>query len=155
VRRKHAADLDLTLGITRIALAFEMLTPIQVCQAFEQALERPCKYVFDKHIEVKVPVPNGYREQLAGIEILFGHYNAPYFPGPDFDYDTRRKGSNETITPGRNSSESRKAKAGKLTDEARALWPAYRPIYEYAREAFIVEEEANGKTWMIDKSVST
>ncbi|KIW68217.1 hypothetical protein PV04_04177 [Phialophora macrospora] len=139
----------------RIALAFEMLTPIQVCQAFEQALERPCKYVFDKHIEVKVPVPNGYREQLAGIEILFGHYNAPYFPGPDFDYDTRRKGSNETITPGRNSSESRKAKPGKLTDEARSLWPAYRPIYEYVKEAFIVEEEANGKTWMIDKSVST
>ena len=133
-----------------------MLSPIQVCQAFERALERPCKYIFDKHIDVRVPVPHGYREQLAGIEILFGQYNAPYFPGPDFDYGSRRKGSNETITPGRSSSESpRKTKSGKLTDEARLLWPAYRPIYEYVKEAFIIEEEANGKTWMIDKSVST
>ncbi len=133
-----------------------MLTPIQVCQAFERALERPCKYVYDKHIDVKVSVPNGYREQLAGIEILFGQYNAPYFPGYDFDYDTRRKNSNDTITQGRSSSDSsRKPRTGKLTDEARSLWPAYRPIYEYAKEAFIIEEEANGKTWMIDKSVST
>jgi hypothetical protein len=140
----------------RIALAFEMLTPIQVCQAFERALERPCKYVFDQHIEVKVPVPNGYREQLAGIEILFGHYNAPYFPGPDFDFETKRKLSNDADPSGRKKSASpRHGKPGKLTDEARSLWPAYRPIYEYAREAFIVEEEANGKTWMIDKSVST
>ena len=133
-----------------------MLTPIQVCQAFEKALERPCKYVFDKHIEIRVSVPNGYREQLAGIEVLFGQYNAPYFPGADFEYDSKRKGSNDTITPGTSSSDSaRKLKPGKLIDEARSLWPAYRPIYEYAKEVFIVEEEANGKTWMIDKSVST
>ena len=140
----------------RIALAFEMLTPVQVCQAFERALERPCKYVFDKHIDVKVSIPHGYRQQLAGIEVLFGEYKAPYFPGPDFDHDAKRKGSNDTITPGRSSNEtSRKAKSGKLTDEARSLWPAYRPIYEYAREVFTIEEEANGKTWMTDKTVST
>jgi hypothetical protein len=133
-----------------------MLTPIQVCQAFEKALDRPCKYVHDKNIDIKVSIPNGYREQLAGIEVLFGQHNAPYFPGPDFDFDAKRKGSNETITQGRQSSESpRKTKPGKLTDEARSLWPAYRPIFEYASEAFIIEEEANGKTWMIDKSVST
>lgn len=112
--------------------------------------------MFDKHIDIKVSVPNGYRQQLAGIEILFGQYNAPYFPGPDFAYPARRKDSNDTVTQGRSSSDSsRKTKVGKLTDEARSLWPAYRPIYEYAKEAFIVEEEANGKTWMIDKSVST
>jgi hypothetical protein len=29
------------------------------------------------------------------------------------------------------------------------------PFQEYAAEAFILEEEANGKTWMIDKAVST
>ncbi|KAH0840614.1 hypothetical protein AYO20_09166 [Fonsecaea nubica] len=139
----------------RIALAFEMLTPLQVCQAFEKALDRPCKYVFSKRIEIKVPIPNGYREQLAGIEILFGEYNAPYFPGPDFEYDTRRKGSNDTITGKSSTEASRKTKAGKLTDEARSLWPPYRSIYEYAKEAFVIEEEANGKTWMIDKSVST
>ncbi|OAG41940.1 hypothetical protein AYO21_03943 [Fonsecaea monophora] len=140
---------------SRIALAFEMLTPLQVCQAFEKALDRPCKYVFSKRIEIKVPIPNGYREQLAGIEILFGEYNAPYFPGPDFEYDTRRKGSNDTITGKSSTEASRKTKAGKLTDEARSLWPPYRSIYEYAKEAFVIEEEANGKTWMIDKSVST
>jgi len=140
---------------TRIALAFEMLTPIQVCQAFERALERPCKYKFDRHIEVMVPIPHGYREQLAGIEILFGEYNAPYFPGPDFDYDTKRTSSTDTIT-GRSSNESsRKTKPGKLTDEARSLWPPYRSIYEYAKEAFVIEEEANGKTWMTDKSLSS
>lgn len=88
--------------------------------------------------------------------MLFGEYNAPYFPGPDFEYDMKRKGSNDTITSSRTSLESsRKAKSGKLTDVARALWPPFRSIYEYAREAFVVEEEANGKTWMIDKTVST
>lgn len=141
--------------LLRIALAFETLTPIQVCQAFSQALERPCKYVFDKHIDVKVSIPIGYREQLAGIEVLFGEYNAPYFPGPEFEYDVRRKGSNDTIT-GRTSNESnRKKKTGRLTDEARALWPGWRSLEAYCETAFIVEEEANGQTWMIDKSVST
>ena len=133
----------------RIALAFENLTPIQVCQAFGTALRRPCSYVFDEHIDIKVPIPNGYREQLARIEVLFGQYNAPYFPGPAFDSSTpkKRSGSNDTVKQG--------VKPRKLVTEARELWPAYRGIEDYAREAFIVEEEANGKTWMQDKSVST
>ena len=133
----------------RIALAFENLTPIQVCQAFGTALQRPCYYVFDDHIDIQVPIPNGYREQLAGIEVLFGRHNAPYFPGPDFDFSTpkKRTGSNDTVKQG--------VKPKKLVTEARGLWPAYRGIEDYAREAFIVEEEANGKTWMQDKSVST
>jgi len=151
----------------RIALAFENLTPTQVCQAFSQALDRPCNYVFDKHIEIKVPVPTGYREQLAGIEVLFGMYNAPYFPGPDFDYGARRKGSNDTITgrtsqesarkgpEGRSGSAVTKGKPGSLTDVARSLWPGYRSISTYFREIFPVEEEANGLTWMLDKVVST
>jgi len=95
------------------------------------------------------------RQQLSGIEVLFGEYNTPYFTGPDFEYDVKRKGSNDTIT-GRSSHESaRKTKPVKLTDEARTLWEGWRSIAEYAREVFPVEEEANGKTWMIDKSVST
>ena len=138
-----------------------------MCQAFGRALERPCKYVFDKRIEVKVSIPSGYRQQLAGIEVLFGLFNAPYFPGPEFDYVAKRKGSNETITgrashdsnrsgvDGRSGNVASKAKSGKLTDEARSLWEGYRGIEEYAREVFPVEEEANGKTWMIDKVVST
>jgi len=148
----------------RIALAFENLTPIQVCQAAERAIERPCHYVFDPKIEVTVPVPNGYRQQLAGLEVLFGKYNAPYFPGPDFAYYSKRKGSNDTIGPRNNhsatnnkgqDSRSSKGKTGKLTDEARGLWEGYRGLEEYFREVFPVEEEANGKTWMSDKVVST
>ncbi|KAJ4502432.1 hypothetical protein HRR83_005528 [Exophiala dermatitidis] len=150
----------------RIPLAFENLTPLQVCDIFGRALERPCRYVFDQHIEIKVPIPNVYRQQLAGIEVLFGIYNAPYFPGPDFEYNSRRKGSNDTITSGGGAtmggshghSHDRKAaagKPGKLTDIARELWPGWRSLSEYVSTAFIVEEEANGKTWMIDKSVST
>ncbi|EXJ93521.1 nitrogen metabolite repression protein nmrA [Capronia coronata CBS 617.96] len=143
---------------SRIALAFEMLTPNQVCDIFGRALDRPCNYVFDNHIEIKVPVPNVYRQQLAGIELLFGIYNAPYFPGPEFEYASRRKCSNDTIT-GRSStnyeSSLRKGKPGKLTDDARKLWPGWRSMSEYVSTAFIVEEEANGKTWMIDKTVSS
>lgn len=164
IRRGHA-DYDMF----RIALAFENLTPVQVCQAFERALSRPCKYVFDPHIEVKVSVPHGYRQHLSGVESLFGQYNAPYFPGPEFDYSSsgsggRRQDSGDTITSiglkgggNRRSSETirREARPKKLTQEARELWGGYRGIEEYAREVFPVEEEANGKTWMRDKAQST
>jgi hypothetical protein len=132
----------------RIPLAFEYLTPVQVCEAFSEALDRPCHYVHDKHIDIRLSVPPGYREQLAGIEVLFGQYNAPYFPGPDFEHDRRRKGSNDTIT-------GRPGKPGKLTDTAQALWPGWRSISEYFQTAFLVEEEMNGKTWMVDKTVSS
>lgn len=164
-------SLTLT-SIRRIALAFENLTPVQVCQAFERALSRPCKYVFDPHIEVKVKVPNGYRQQLSGIEVLFGQHNAPYFPGPEFNYSDsnsdagrRRDDSGDTIKAhtspglrgGRRSSETMttEMRPTKLTQEARQLWAAYRGIEEYAREVFPVEEEANGLSWMKDKVVST
>jgi hypothetical protein len=173
--------LRLTGLNSSIALAFENLTPIQVCQAFERALNRSCNYVFDRHIEVKVKIPNGYREQLSGLEILFGEYNAPYFPGPEFDYSPshtavrQRDDSDDTIRANgipsggvgvgiglsrRRSSEAtatgkKELRPKKLTQEARELWAGYRGIEEYAREVFPVEEEANGKTWMIDKAVST
>lgn len=162
--RRHA-----DLNVNRIALAFENLTPIQVCQAFERALSRPCKYVFNPHIEVKVNVPHGYRQQLSGVELLFGHYNAPYFPGPEFDYSSsgsggKRQDSGDTITANsvkgggkRRSSETirKEGRPKRLTQEARELWAGYRGIEEYAREVFPVEEEANGKTWMRDKVQST
>jgi len=160
----------------RIALAFENLTPIQVCQAFGQALDRPCRYVFDQHIDIRVPVPHGYKQQLAGIEVLFGQFNAPYFPGPEFNYSSRRQGSGDTVigwTGGepihhdgsddsddsgdsdRDVLRDRGGRPTKLTQEARQLWAGYRGIEEYAREVFPVEEEANGKTWMIDKNLCT
>ena len=149
---------SVTTHTHRIALAFENLTPIQVCQAFGRALSRPCQYVFNENIQIKVPVPTGYQQQLAGIEILFGKYNAPYFPGPEFDYSSKRQGSGDTTTsPTRRSSETirKEQKPRKLTQEARQLWEGYRGIEEYARETFVLEEEANGKTWMVNKTVST
>lgn len=139
----------------RIALAFENLTPQQVCAAFSRALDRPCKYVYDQHIQVKVPIPAGYTEQLAGIEILFGKYNAPYFPGPEFSYP--QQGRNTSVGDRRSSEKDGRdrEKPKKLTTEARELWGGYRGIEEYAREVFPVEEEANGKDWMVGKEFSS
>ena len=77
--------------------------------------------------------------------MLFGKLQAPYFPGPEFDFS--RKDSS--------GSSSEKGKAvTKLTQEARELWGGYRGMEEYAREAFPVEEEANGLDWMVDKTVT-
>ena len=131
----------------RIALAFQNLTPKQVCQAFSRALERHCHFVFDPKIQIGVSIPSGYREQLAGIEVLFGQMHAPYFPGPEFDFVDRRSILNATGRP---------TPTKKLTDEARQLWEGYRSMEEYAREVFPVEEEANGRDWMnkVDKKVT-
>jgi hypothetical protein len=137
-----------------------------VCQAFERALSRPCKYVFDPKIAVKVKVPHGYQQQLAALEVLFGQFNAPYFPGPEFDYSNTgklRQDSGDTLTASETSAMNRRSsetirkepRSTKLTQEARELWAGYRSIEEYAREVFPVEEEANGKTWMKDKAVSS
>ena len=161
----------------RVALAFQNLTPKEVCAAFERALNRPCHYTHDLHIEIKVPIPPNYREQLAGIETLFGRYNAPYFPGPDFEYpsdsetrrdsgtrngerprvsgDRSRDGQGQAQGTGPRSASTSTLRPKKLTSEARRLWPGFRRMEDYAREAFPIEEEANGKTWMKDKSIST
>lgn len=101
-----------------IALAYELLTPREVCAAFSKALQRPVKYE-QGPIKVEVPIPNHYKEQLEGIEVLFGKFNAPYF-GPDLHAPA----------------------------DAIVLWEGYRGIEEYAREVFPVEEAANGQTWM-------
>lgn len=106
---------------TSIALAFELLTPLQVCALFSKALHRPVSYVHCPTIDISVPIPAGYQAQLEGVEELFGRHRAPYF-GPD-------------IT---------------APDEARSLWPGWRGIEEYAREVFPVEEAANGMVWMND-----
>jgi hypothetical protein len=137
----------LTSLLDSIALAFQNLTPNQVCQAFSRALERPCHFIFDPKIHIQVPIPAGYREQLAGIEVLFGQMHAPYFPGPEFDFVDRR-----SIPDGKGKATPTK----KLTDEARGLWEGYRSMEEYAREVFPVEEEANGRNWMnkVDKKVT-
>ncbi|EGD93143.1 putative Nitrogen metabolic regulation protein [Trichophyton interdigitale] len=130
----------------RIALAFETLTPRQVCAAFSRALQRPCRYTWSPKVEIKVSVPSGYREQLEGIEVLFGQMKAPYFPNPEFHTPARIAGSEKPVV----------LEAGPdgvvplpVVDEARSLWEGWRSMEEYAREAFPVEEEANGLDWML------
>lgn len=102
----------------RIGLAYQLLTPRQVCEAFARGLRRPCSYKRGP-ITVEVPIPSGYRSQLEGIEELFGKCEAPYF-GPDIE----------------------------APKEALGLWEGYRGMEEYAREVFPLEEAANGLTWM-------
>lgn len=107
---------------------------------FARALGRPCHYVYDPKINIRVSIPAGYREQLEGIECLFGAMKAPYYPGPEF--------------PRPNSDASDPARRN-LTQEARLLWEGWRGMEEYAREVFPVEEEANGLDWMNDLAYVT
>jgi NmrA-like family/Basic region leucine zipper len=132
----------------RVALAFETLTPRQVCAAFSRALHRPCEYVYTPRVDIKVPIPNGYRNQLAGIEALFGKFNAPYLPGPEFEFSGRLSSAN---------SEKDLKDRVTLTSEARRLWEGWRGMEEYAKEAFLVEEEMNGSDLLrhFDKRAST
>ncbi|PGG97674.1 hypothetical protein AJ80_09657 [Polytolypa hystricis UAMH7299] len=151
----------------RIALAFETLTPKQVCASFSRALRRPVRYIHSSKIEIKVSIPVGYREQLEGIEILFGKYNAPYFPNPEFMSAkvsmsptgkaaklAPHRTTTTTMTGGTTGAGGRgTARDGgdmllPLVDEARSLWEGSRGMEEYAREVFPVEEEANGCDWM-------
>ncbi|KAM5437333.1 hypothetical protein McanMca71_001054 [Microsporum canis] len=123
----------------RIALAFETLTPRQVCAAFSRALQRPCRYKWCPRVEIKVSIPSGYREQLEGIEVLFGQMKAPYFPNPEFHTPART-----SLEPGPDG-----VIPLPVVEEARSLWEGWRSMEEYAREAFPVEEEANGLDWML------
>ncbi|KAI1390970.1 nitrogen metabolite repression--responsible protein [Hypoxylon trugodes] len=113
----------------RIALAYEYLTPLEVCQAFERGLGRRVRY---KHgpIELRVKIPEGYREQLEALEKLFSPNNKdpkkqpPYFG--DLELEKR------------------------CPEDALALWEGPRGMEEYAREIFPLEEEANGMDWMFE-----
>ncbi|OKL64078.1 Nitrogen metabolite repression protein nmrA [Talaromyces atroroseus] len=138
----------------RIALTFETLSPIQVCAAFGRALGRRCIYRQTPKIEIKVRIPDGYREQLEGLEKLFGELEAPYFPQPEFN--TPAAGSPKGLGPagGKGAGAGMMQGPGgvvsqRVTDEARKLWQGWRDMEEYAREVFPVEEEANGLQWML------
>jgi hypothetical protein len=138
----------------RIALTFETLSPNQVCAAFSRALNRPCRYVHVPKIEIKVNIPAGYREQLEAIEVVFGQYNAPYFPQPEFSRPAA--GSPKGLGPANGKGAGAGMMQGpggvvslRVTDEARQLWEGWRDMEEYAREVFPVEEEANGLDWML------
>lgn len=104
----------------RIPLAFESLTPKEVCESFSRGLGRPVRYKRGP-IVVNVPTPIGYREHLSALGYTLGEKGAPYF-GPDLEPDF----------PGLSLS----------------LWEGNRSMEEYAQEVFPVEEAANGLTWM-------
>ncbi|PNS16545.1 Isotrichodermin C-15 hydroxylase [Sphaceloma murrayae] len=106
----------------RVILAFERLTPLQVCKRFSRGVGRPVRYVHGP-IKIEVSIPSGYREHLEILEQTLGDQRAPYF-GPQYEYP----------------------------NEARSLWEGHRGLEEYAREVFPVEEANNGLTWMEDMS---
>ena len=115
-------------------MAFELLTPTRVCRLFSCALRRPVRYVYSQTIDIEVSVPNGYREQLLALETLFGKYKAPYF-GMDL-----RIGFSQEVNcaDGWNGDGSGgDGGIGTVVEEARALWPGWRGIEEYAREVFV------------------
>ena len=111
----------------RIALAYEMLSPREACRVFSKGVGRPVRYRRGK-IEIKVKIPNGYREQLVALEKMYGlgakdpKLQPPYFGAQDLE--------------------------DSCPEEALALWEGYRGLEEYAREVFPMEEAANGLTWM-------
>lgn len=101
-----------------MTLAFEKLSPLQLCARFSRGVGRPVKYVHGP-IEIAVSIPSGYREHLEILEQTLGDRRAPYF-GPSLEYP----------------------------NEARSIWEGYRGIEEYAREVFPLEESTNGLRWM-------
>ncbi|KAI1375203.1 nitrogen metabolite repression--responsible protein [Hypoxylon crocopeplum] len=113
----------------RIALAYEYLTPLEVCQAFERGLGRRVRYKRGP-IDLRVKIPAGYREQLEALEKLFSPNNPdaekqpPYFGDPELEK--------------------------RCPEDALALWEGPRGLEEYAREIFPLEEEVNGMTWMFE-----
>ena len=111
----------------RIALAYEMLSPKEACEVFSRGVGRPVTYRRGG-IEVRVKIPNGYREQLLALEEMYElgatdpAKQPPYFGTASFE--------------------------ASCPEEALALWEGYRGLEEYAREVFPLEEAANGLTWM-------
>ena len=111
----------------KIALAYEMLSPKEACRRFSRGVGRPVRYRRGE-IEIKVKIPNGYREQLVALEKMYelGKEDAgkqpPYFGTHKFE--------------------------DSCPEEALALWEGYRGLEEYAREVFPLEEAANGLVWM-------
>jgi hypothetical protein len=108
--------------LNSIPLAFEYLTPLQVCDAFSRALNRPVNYVRGS-IDVEISIPKGYEAHLAILEETLGLKQAPYF-GPDLEPN--------------------------CVAISQQLWEGNRSMEEYAREVFPLEESANGLTWMDD-----
>ncbi|KAK1966704.1 NmrA-like family protein [Colletotrichum sublineola] len=114
----------------RIALAWEMLTPREACEVFARGVGRPVRYIRGP-IDLKVKIPNGYRQQLEALEKLFslGHQDPkkqpPYFGDVELENN--------------------------CLSQSMALWEGPRGLEEYAQEVFPLEEQANGLTWMLEE----
>lgn len=117
-------------GGKRIALAYEMLSPKEACEVFSRGVGRPVRYVHGP-IEVKVPIPEGYRCQLEALEALFGLGHDEPKKQPPYFGDVALENSCPKV--------------------ALELWEGPRGLEEYAREVFPLEEQANGLTWMLDE----
>ena len=113
----------------RIALAYEMLTPLEACAVFAKGVGRPVRYVRGP-IELNVKIPAGYREQLDALETLYALGKDDASKQPPYFGDSALEDS--------------------CPEQALALWEGPRGLEEYAREVFPLEEEANGLTWMRD-----
>lgn len=115
-------------GGRRVPIAFEMLTPREACRRFSSGVGRPVRYVRGP-IEVKVKIPEGYRTQLDMVQRLYSvggddaSRQPPYFGDRDLE--------------------------AQCPDVALELWGGSRSLEEYAREEFIIEEQANGLRWMM------
>lgn len=116
-------------GGERIALAWEVLSPKEACEQFEKGVGRKVTYVRSK-IDVKVPIPEGYRVQLESLETLFYLGGDDPAKQPPYFGDLKLEES--------------------CPHEALQLWEGPRGLEEYAREIFPIEERANGRTWMDD-----
>jgi hypothetical protein len=120
-------------GGNTLVRAQKYLTPKEVCRLFSKGVGRPVRYVHGP-IEVKVRIPEGYREQLVALEQLYDpnrrdpRKQPPYFGDPKVEIS--------------------------CPSEALELWEGPRGIEEYAREMFPIEEEANGLTWMLEDDSS-
>ena len=124
-------------------LAFDVLDPLAVCEAFSRGLNRPVRYV-EGPIEVSVTIPEGYQKQLDALEDLFGGEvvggkNAPYWW--DGIFDTWKNNTN-------GYSQGEDYEIDPNARVARSLWEGWRDIEGYARDIFPVEERLNGKDWM-------
>ena len=114
----------------RVALAYEMLSPLEACDLFTRGVGRPIRYV-QGPIEIKVKIPEGYRIQLESLEELFGLGGDDPARQPPYFGDRALEDSCPAV--------------------ALELWEGPRGLEEYAREVFPLEEQANGLTWMLDE----
>ena len=80
-----------------VPIAFALLDPEAACAALARGLNRPVRYV-EGPVEIQVPIPAGYREQLDALQALFGAAKvggagAPYWWEGLFDADVTASGS--------------------------------------------------------------